>query len=164
MPRNKAIEREYKARRSIENQLWARANTERKPGSKKGGIHISALLKLNRMVAEDIREIRSHGLDWFSSVTGRPSTNADREHNLAELEAVYNRTEEGIARAEADMTERGIPIPRQMLDRYLAPKAVASDAPAPMSLGEKNRLMARSSSVSAQPAVEKPHEADAPSP
>jgi hypothetical protein len=134
-PRNRQLEREWTARRSTENRLWAKANTSRDPATKKGGLHISGLLKLNRMVAEDIREIRAHGLGWFSTVCGRAVTNAERESILRELEAVYNRTELGLAHAEEDMKQRGIAIPRVFLERHLAPIAVDADTPAPEPLG-----------------------------
>jgi hypothetical protein len=118
------IAREWQKRRRKESYLLARASAEK-------GVPVSTLLRLNKMTAEDIREVRSHSISWLRAVMGNDRlTPEDREALLAQLENAYLRSDAGIEKAVRSMREHGMKdIPREQVERYLKPAEPAAASP-----------------------------------
>ncbi len=114
--------REWTKRRRVESEMWRALNTQK-------GLRLVRVVKLHRLLAEDIRELRSHSLSYARLVLGHPMlTPQEFDHFLAEQETVYNKCDAVIQKAVDQMVRDGVrKIPKVLTDRYLSVPAAGEE-------------------------------------
>ena len=108
----------WRARRKKEAKLWNRLV--------ENGLLLPEAVELNRMVAEDIKYLRSKDWKTIRFQTGEKLHQWEAQRTIDQwahqLEDAYLRTDGVIERAKADLRKQGIPIPEYLAHPPLAPK------------------------------------------
>lgn len=152
-----AVRREWQKRRAYEQRLWAKLNTKK-------GSPVHQAVRLNRMVAEDIRDMRANGRNWWASVTGQLDLSVEVfEAQLKDLEFIYLKTDAAIEMAVKSMREHGMKnIPRELVDRYLTPKTSPTGQNQPLGEGSERSEPARQDVVRGEGSVGQVPDEEAP--